>query len=72
MISELVTVRLWLIAATDLAMKFSKTPPERPPVEVWIPRSMIVNIVRHHSRFGAPRLCDVTLEKSVAETKQLV
>lgn len=34
-------IRLWFIRETEKARLYSKTPPDREQVEVWIPRSVV-------------------------------
>ena len=65
---SLTTIRLWQMAATDKAYRFSKTPPERPPDPVWIPRSVIERVLRRPPKEpGAWPECEVTMQEWTAE-----
>lgn len=56
------TLRLWLIRETDMARLFSKTPPGRDAVPVWIPRSVVKRIIKFPVVPGQPRECEVEIE----------
>lgn len=70
--SDTIKLRLWQMAATDAAVKFSKTPPDRVPDEVWIPRSQIEHITRRPAALGVWPECEVTIEEWIAEKKGLL
>lgn len=57
------TIRLWLIRQTDKARLYSKTPPNREPVEVWVPLSVIEHTTKRGNEHEV-KLPDWFIEKA--------
>lgn len=71
--SETTTLRLWQVAITEKAICVSKTPKDRDPECVWLPRSMIEHITRFPQKEpdGWPEI-HVKMQEWFAEKKGLL
>lgn len=70
---QITTLHLWLVTSTSGAWLFNKNPPDKPPFNVWVPRSQVKHILRHApDPVGTHQRCDVEMEEWLAKEKGLM